>query len=215
MHETYSKLLTLLPCSAILIIMRNATSPQRLLNELNYGKVYRRQELAALSKSVDRDLKKLTSSGSLKKVGNGLYLYPEKSRWGSLPADTKELAKTFLKTSDLLLVSNSDYNSLGLGLTQLWNEVRVYNKRRHGKFKLGNTNFDFQVPFNGYPKKLSPEFLLVDLFNNLDQCGESPSSIKEKLDKKLNMFDKPKLSKLSEKHGKLSTKKFFKQLLEK
>lgn len=194
--------------------MRNNTSSERLLNALNHGKIYRRQELTTLSTSVDRDLKKLTTSGHLQKVGNGLYLYPKKSRWGNLPADTEELAKSFLKTSDLLLVSNNDYNSLGLGLTQLWNEIRVYNKRRHGKFKLGNTDFDFQVPFNGYPKKLSPEFLLVDLINNLDTCGETPSSIKEKVKKQISMFDIAKLSKLNDKHGKLATKRFFRQLLE-
>ena len=194
--------------------MKNATSPQRLLRELSYGKVYRRQDLAALSKSIDRDLKKLTGNGNLKKVGSGLYLYSENSRWGNLPADEKELASSFLKTSDLLLVSNSDFNSLGLGLTQLWNEVRVYNKRRHCKVKLGNTNFNFQVPFNGYPKRFTPEFLLVDLLNNIDSCGESPTDIKKKVSTSLHGFNAKLLEKLSEQHGKIATKKFFRQLLD-
>lgn len=213
LHEFYSKYLTVLTYNAILIIMKTTSSPQKLLNELRYGNVYRRQELALLSRSVDRDLNRLTKEGNLKKVGPGLYLYPKESRWGELPAETKNLAKSFLKTSDFLIVSNDDYNTLGLGMTQLWNEVRVYNKKRHQKVTLGNIQFDFQIPFNGYPRQLTPEFLLVDLMNNLDNCGESPSAVKEKLTLSVNKFNKVLLLKLSQRHGKLATKKYFDQLL--
>ena len=213
LHESYSKYLTILVYNAILIVMKITSSPQKLLHELHYGNVYRRQELTLLSKSVDRDLKRLTKEGSLKKVGPGLYLYPKQSRWGELPAETKNLARSFLKTSDFLMVSNDEYNVLGLGMTQLWNEVRVYNKRRHQKVTLGNVKFDFQVPFNGYPRQLTPEFLLVDLMNNLDNCGESPSAVKEKLTLSVNKFNKVLLLKLSQKYGKLATKKYFDQLI--
>lgn len=193
--------------------MRTATSQQNLLKELRRGKVYRREELATHSRSVDRDLQRLSKEGSLHKVGAGLYLYPKNSRWGFLPAENKELAKSFLKTSDFLVITNNHYNPLGLGMTQLWNEVRVYNKRRHQKVVLAGVKFDFQVPFNGYPKQLTVEFLLVDLVNNLASCGESPAAIKERLSKSLDKFDKKLLLQLSQKYGKLATKKYFRSLL--
>lgn len=193
--------------------MKTNTSPQKLLRELHYGKVYRRQELTLFSKSVDRDLQRLTKDGALKKVGAGLYLYPKQTRWGLLPADAKDLVKSFLKTSDFLMVSNNDYNALGLGMTQLWNEVRVYSKRRHQKVILGGTKFDFQVPFNGYPHEVTPEFLFIDLMNNLNNCGESPSAVKEKIALSVNRFNKTLLAKLSQMYGKLATKKYFDDLL--
>ena len=193
--------------------MKKALSSENLLNQLSQGKVYRRKELLAHSRSVDRDLKRLEKEGSLQKVGTGLYLYPKNCRWGFLPAEAKELARSFLKTSDFLLISNNHYNALGLGMTQLWNEVRVYNKRRHQKIDLGGLQFDFQVLFNGYPSELTVEFLLVDLLNNISQCGESPVKMKEKISKSLDKVDKTLLFDLSQEHGKLATKRYFQQLL--
>lgn len=193
--------------------MTLATSPQKLLNSLSHGKVYRREDLLLLSKSVDRDLNNLKQKGKLQKVGAGLYLYPKNSKWGFLPAEPKELAKSFLKTSDFLIISNNHYNALGLGMTQLWNETRVYNKRRHQKLELGGMMFNFQMPYNGYPKHLTIEFLFVDLLNNISKCGESPAAVKEKISKGIHNFDSDLLLKLAKKYGKLGTKQYFSKLL--
>ena len=48
----------------------------------------------------------------------------------------------------------NQYNALGLGLTQLYNRLIVYNHKRHGIFKLGNKTFDFRRPARGFPMKL-------------------------------------------------------------
>ncbi|WP_426032776.1 hypothetical protein [Caulobacter sp. DWP3-1-3b2] len=66
--------------------------------------------------------------------------------------------------------------SLGVGTTQLHNKTVVYNHKRHGKFALGGRTYDFRMK-PAVPKKLSREFLLVDLVNNLDQLGEDPRGI--------------------------------------
>ena len=193
--------------------MKLNSSPQKLLFQLNRNHVYRREDLLVYSKSLDRNLKYLVNNDYLKKVGPGLYLYPKVSTWGPLPAELKSLVKSFLKSDNFLLLSNNDYNNLGLGLTQLWNEVRVFNKKRHVKLKLGNFNLDFQIPFNGYPKKLTKEFLLIDLFNSLADVGEDLEELKRKIVNVLEIYDSAQLFKLSKQYGKVATKKYFEKIL--
>lgn len=184
-----------------------------LLTNLTRGKVYRRDELATYSRAVDRDLKALTSKGSLKKVGPGLYYYPKKTRFGLLPPNEQELVSKFLKTKELLLLSPNWYNTLGLGLTQLSTTTKVYNRKRYETLTLAGYRYCFVRPNNGFPKKLSREFLLVDLINNLDDVGEDKDKLRKSVTQQANHFNKKLLFKLAEKHGKVGTRKFFKGLL--
>lgn len=170
----------------------NTTSYENLALHLRAGRVYRRDELLSFSKALDRDLSLLTAKGVLERLGAGLYYKPAKSLFGLLPPDNQELVKAFLKNDDFLLYSWSQYNSLGLGLTQLCNQPVVYNRKRHGLFKLGNKTFDFRMVLRGFPKKLTPEFLLVDLVNNLSELAEDVDFVKEHLkcaDNKLLMYN--------------------------
>jgi len=132
------------------------SSADRLFEAMSEGVVYRRQELAAFSKAVDRDLKALLKQQRIEKPAPGLYYRPKQSRFGPLPPDQKELVRAFLKTDDFLLTSPNVYNRLGLGLTQLSNEMLVYNRKRVGKFKLGGLVYHFKRPLN-FPKKTSEE----------------------------------------------------------
>ncbi|MFN7477092.1 MAG: hypothetical protein ACK5RH_03810, partial [Burkholderiales bacterium] len=50
--------------------LRGATA--RLADELQAGRVYRREDLARLSNAVDRHLNELVSTGLLKKLAQGL-----------------------------------------------------------------------------------------------------------------------------------------------
>lgn len=184
-----------------------------LLTKLTRGKVYRREELALYSHAVDRELKRLELGGSLKKVGPGLYYYPRKTRFGLLPPSEHDLLSKFLKTENLLLLSPNWYNTLGLGLTQLSTTTKVYNTKRYETLTLAGQQYHFVRPNNGFPKKLSREFLLVDLMNNLDEVGEDQNRLSDQVAKKIENFNKKLLFKLSEKHGKVSTRKFFRRLL--
>lgn len=160
---------------------------EKLARHLKSGHVYRREDLLPYSKAVDRDLMRLTLEGLLEKVAQGLYYAPKTSRFGHLPPDNKDLVKTFLRDDDFLLLSCNDYNSLGLGLTQLYNRTVVYNYKRHGVFKLGDKAFDFRRPARGFPKKLTPAFLLVDLLNNLNELAdENVEALKTKIKNKLS-----------------------------
>jgi hypothetical protein len=145
------------------------------LNELRQhltpGQVYRRADLAQWSNAIDRHLKQLVRDGTLQKVSQGVYACLKKTSFGKAAPEDSKLVETFLKTDDFLLFSLNAYNALGVGTTQLYNEQVVYNRKRHGKFKLGNRVFSFQVkPY--FPKEVTKEFLLVDLVNNVNKLAE-------------------------------------------
>ena len=186
---------------------------EKLAHHLKPGHVYRREDLLPYSKAVDRDLMKLTDEGSLDKVAPGLYYAPKASRFGYLPPDDKTLVDAFLRDDNFLLLSWNDYNSLGLGLTQLYNRTVVYNYKRHGVFKLGDKSFDFRRPARGFPKKLTTAFLLVDLLNHLNELAdENTGTLKTKIKNKLSSGLLKQAASCAKKYGKVATKKFFMEL---
>jgi hypothetical protein len=65
---------------------------------------------------------------------------------------------------------------LGVGTTQLYNVRIVYNHKRHGEFELGGRKFVFQAKHR-FPKKLTQEFLLVDLVNNIESLAEDRTEV--------------------------------------
>ncbi|MEO7044655.1 MAG: DUF6088 family protein [Ferruginibacter sp.] len=183
-----------------------------LRGRLKPGEVYRRSDLANWSKSVDRHLEELVADGTLEKLSQGVYYVPKKSAFGKTPPDEKTLVQSFLKDDRFLLTSNNAYNSLGLGTTQLYNEQTVYNHKRHGKFKLGNRTFSFKMNPH-FPKKLTKEFLVVDLVNNLKDLAEDQEAVLQNLKKKIPEMDKRKLQKSVDEYGNVKTKKIFAPLI--
>lgn len=194
------------------IVTMRTKNFQKIHSKLQPGQVYRREAFLGLSKAADRDLLSLVNQGLLEKVGAGLYYKPKKSRFGTLPPQDKALVKTFLKDSRFLIFSWNEYNSLGLGLTQLYNRLVVYNHKRHGLFELGGKQFDFQRPARGFPTKLSPEFLLVDLLNNLNNLSEDPEAVRLSFKSNLHRFNRKKLDTFSKRYGKINAKRFFSDL---
>ena len=183
-----------------------------LKKHLQPGEVYRRADLQQWTTAVDRHLQELVSEGVLEKLSAGLYYVPGTSVFGKTPADEHELVSAFLKDNRFVLTSPSDYNSLGVGTTQLYNERRVYNQKRHGAYKLGNRTFRFvRKPY--VPTKLTKEFLLVDLVNNLKHLEENQETVFENVKAKTQEMDPKMLKKLVQKFGTVGTKKNFAELL--
>ena len=186
---------------------------QQLKRQLKPGEVYRRTELANWSKSVDRHLDELVQDGTLQKLSQGLYYYPKESAFGKTPPDENLLVESFLKDHRFLLTTPNVYNSLGVGTTQLYNERTVYNHKRHGEFKLGNKTFQFKIKPH-FPKKITPEFLLVDLVNNLESLAEDSSEVLKKVADKVEVMDKKKLKHSVVEYGSVKAKKLFAPLLQ-
>ncbi|MCK4907970.1 MAG: hypothetical protein KAR07_00540 [Spirochaetes bacterium] len=160
-----------------------------LKKHLKPGQVYRRSDLEQWSNAVDRHLKQLVEEGTLQKLSQGLYYYPMKASFGSVPPDDEKLVRAFLKSCEFLLNSPNLYNSLGVGTTQLYNKRVVYNHKRHGSFMLGGKVFDFRLKHR-FPKVLSRAFLFVDLVNNLNELAEDREAVLQKVKEKvLEDFD--------------------------
>jgi hypothetical protein len=185
---------------------------QELKAHLKPGQVYRRADLARWSNAVDRHLKQLVSEGTLTRLAGGLYAYPRTTVFGKAPAEDDRLLEVFLKDRRFLLVSPNAYNSLGVGTTQLYDKTVVYNRKRHGDFKLGGRKFAFRVKAD-FPKTLTREFLLVDLVNNLDQLAEAKQDVLERVRKRAASFDVRRLQRAVRDYGSVRTKKFFEQAL--
>ncbi len=89
----------------------------------------------------------------------------------------------------------------------------MYNSERHEDKRLGSRVFSFKRPSNGFPTRLTKEFLLLDLLNNAKYLTEDVSQLHLKVAKNLEQFDKVQLMKLAVKHGKVATRKYVHILL--
>jgi hypothetical protein len=188
------------------------TKLQEVKKHLRPGHVYRRQDLARWSKAVDRHIKQLLQDGTLRKLAGGLYLRPKETVFGKAPAEDEKLVAGFLRDSRFLLASPNAYNTLGVGTTQLYDKTVVYNHKRHGQFYLGGRTFDFRVK-PVFPRKLSKEFLLVDLINNLDRLAESRDEVLARVKERAASLDMPRLQRAAREYGNVRTKRFFAETL--
>ena len=181
-----------------------AAAPPRF--QLQPGGVYRRKDLATQSRAVDRDLQLALNAGELHRAAQGLYYAPIKTLFGDAPPNDQAMVGKFLEDRHFLLLNPSFYNSLHLGTTQLYNQTLVYNHKRHGVFRLGNRQFDFRMKPR-FPKKLTPEFLYVDLLNNLDELAEDRDAVLRQARNTLPSFDPARLQRAADNFGSVATRK--------
>lgn len=180
--------------------------------KLRTGKVYRREELSKFTSTIDRHLAECVEDGSLVKLSQGLYYAPKKTSFGIAPPDEDQLVKAFLKDDDYLITSPNLYNALELGSTQLYNSKRIYNHKRHENVKLGNRIYTF-IRKQKFPKKLTPEYLVVDLLSNLNTLAEDKNALLSNLQTNLNKYNALKLKSNAKKYGSIFAKKFIYQSL--
>ena len=179
-----------------------------LARHVRAGKVYRREDLVPYSTSVDRELQQLVARGMLQKLAQGLYYRPRKNVFGEVPPNESDLLAAFLKDKDFLSFNPSVYNSLRLGTTQLYNKTIVYNHKRHGVFMLDQRRYDFRVkPRFPKPSQVTPEYLLVDMLNNLSELAEDEEQVLALAKNKLKQFDVRKLKKALAEFGSAATKR--------
>ena len=209
MHEILMKILAV---GAAFLYICCMTRLQELKQHLRTGRVYRREDLTRWSNAVDRHIKALVEEGTLTKLAGGLYMRPKQTVFGKAPPDDVELVSGFLKDRRFLLASPNAYNALGVGTTQLYDKTVVYNHKRHGPFTLGARTFDFRVKPT-FPRKLTREFLLVDLVNNLDRLAESREEVLARVKERAASLNADRLRHAALDYGNVKTKKFFAQAL--
>jgi hypothetical protein len=186
--------------------MRQTETLNKLMEYLVPGQVYRRADLAFLSSNLDRHLAKLIAEGRLKKLSQGMYMAPKATAFGEAPPNADSLLRTFLKDDHFVVYGLSQFNSLGLGTTQLYNRLVVFNRKRVGEFKLGERTYSFHR-WREAPKQLTPEFLVVELLNRLDELAEDRIQVVDRLKGKLKELNIRKLLYAATHYGTLSTQK--------
>jgi hypothetical protein len=72
--------------------------------------------------------------------------------------------------------------------------------------------FSFRVKPH-FPLKATPEFLLVDLLNNLDQLAEDPKEVVSKVRLKAKTMDAKKLKKSLQEYGSVKAKKLLEPVI--
>ena len=185
----------------------------RVKKHLVPGRTYRRSDLAELSSNVDRHLQALVAEGHLKKLSTGLYAVPKPTAFGdALPAE-ESLLRAFLKDDHFVVYSPSQFNTLGLGSTQLYNTRVVFNRKRTGDLVVGGRNYTFHL-WREAPKTLTKEFLVVELLNRLNELAEDRNSILENLRTKLSEMDTSKLNRAMKRFGTMAAQKTLKGLLQ-
>jgi len=185
-----------------------------LFKHINQGEVYRRSDLEYYSTAIDRQLAQLIKGGQLVKLNQGLYYAPMQSKFGVVPPDDHLLVERFLKDENFLLISPNVFNTLGLGLTQLYNTMWVYNHKRKGEFILNGKSFDFKLK-NSFPQKITREYLLVDLLNNFESLVENKKNIVDKLTRNVLSFNIDALMKATQQYGNGTAKRIIKLIVRK
>ncbi len=182
-----------------------------LKKHLHPGQVYRRSDLAKWSKAVDRHVQQLVSQGELQKLSGGVYYCPQTTAFSNLPPEDAVLVRAFLKDDHFYIVSLNSYNALGVGTTQLYNEKLVYNYRRDGQHTLNGRHFYF-LKRPHFPVESTPEFLIVDLVNNIHLLDEDKERLLRNIAKKARSMDQSKLMKTVKLYGGSRTRSFFEKL---
>ncbi len=183
-----------------------------LSQHIKQGEVYRRSDLEYYSTAIDRHLAQLTKDGTLVKLNQGLYYAPKQSKFGLVPPDDHQVVERFLKDDDFLLLSPNSFNSLGLGLTQLYNITWVYNHKRKGEFQINGKIFEFRLK-SSFPKNITKEYLLVELLNNLESLAEDQSHALDRILNNLSSFNVDALMKATQLYGTGKTKRTLKSIV--
>lgn len=184
-----------------------------LKRHLRPGQVYRRKDLARWSNAVDRHVRQLVDQGYLEKVSGGVYMTPRQTRFGSAPAATEKLVETFLGDDRFLVVSPNAFNGLGVGTTQLYNEPVVYNRKRHGRFKLDGRTYDFRMR-PSVPSRLTEEVLVVDLLHNLDRLGEDKTALLPRVLDHARLLNRARLTRAVKDYGSARAERLLAPVLE-
>jgi hypothetical protein len=180
--------------------MTTATQPH-----FEPGRVYRTRELASWSANAPRLAKRLVRQGVLVQLANGLFAFPKRSKFGSVPPSDEELMRAFLN-GPFVFTGPSQWNRLGLGTSAMFATPLVYNTKRSGLFELGGR--EFLLRRVAFPGKPTPEWFVVDLLEHADQAGASRHDLSAALARavKRGAFDRERLHEMSQQYGTKSTR---------
>ena len=120
----------------------------------------------------------------------------------------------FLDGSPFIFTGPDRRNSLGLGTTGLFSAPLVYNAKRSGTFDLGGRRFVLRSV--AFPDKPTPEWFVIDLFENAGSAGASREDLAKALERAVakRKFNPERLVDAARRHGTRKTREFIERALE-
>lgn len=146
---------------------------------LSPGTVYRTAHLGRWGANPTRLARRLEAEGRLRRLAQGLYYAPAKSKFGEVPPSDEALLDAFLDGSPWTVTGPPQWNALALGSTQLFARPLVYNTKLSGTRKVGGRSFEFKRV--AFPAEPSPEWFVVDLMRNAARVGLERDELKDRL----------------------------------
>jgi len=146
--------------------------------------------------AIDQTLSRLAKSGVIRRLGQGIYEKPKKSRFGILPPDAMLVAEALARSTQSKLQVSEAYAANRLGLTtQVPGKFIYYIEGTPRSRKIGNQEIIFK---RATPKRMAGAGKKVGLIiqalryfgaNNIDD------TVLEKVSNKLSLSDKQDLEK--------------------
>lgn len=120
----------------------------------------------------------------------------------------------FLGGTPFVFTGTERWNSLGLGTTGHFAAPLVYNSKRSGTFDLGGRRFVLRRV--AFPKKPTPEWYVVDLFENARSAETSPDALARALRRAVakGAFDPERLRQASHRFGTRKTRELIERALQ-
>lgn len=177
---------------------------------LEPGGVYRTRDLARWSANAPRLAARLVRDGKLVPLAHGLFTAPRRSRFGDVPPTDEALLHAFLDGEPFVFTGPERWNALGLGTTAVFATPLVYNTKRSGQFTFGSRRFLLRRV--AFPETPSPEWFVVDLFENAEQAAAAREDLARALQAALRAgkFDGNRLASLAARYGSRRTQAFIK-----
>ena len=135
---------------------------------LKRGRVYRTRDLSRWTANPARLARRLVDEGKLTPLAQGLFVHAKQGRFGEVPPTDEAIMRTFLG-GPFTLTGPEQWNALGLGTSAAVAAQLVYNTKRSGEFTLGGRRFLLRRV--SFPRKQSPEWFVVDLFQHAEQAA--------------------------------------------
>jgi hypothetical protein len=178
------------------------------------GRVYRTREFGQWSANPPRLAQRLVRAGQLVRLSHGLFVAPRQSRFGVVPPTDEALMRALLDGGPFVFTGPERWNALGLGPTAVFARPLVYNTKRSGLFDFGGRKFVLRRV--AFPEAPSPEWFVVDLFENADQAAASLDDLTSELGTALRAgrFDRESLVDMARRFGSRRTQQLVQRALD-
>ena len=194
-------------CCGMIFTRKYYTKRRTVMAELSLkpGKVYRTEDLVRYDKNPTRLAARLVRAGSLRRLRKGVYYAPRPTVFGEAPPTEADFLKSFFRGRPYLRTGPSVWNALGMGTTAVEAIPLVYNTTRSGIVQVGGRRFELRRV--RFPREVHPEYLVVDLLENVNRAGVSVETVRRSLKAavKAGRFNAEWLQAMASKYGTRAT----------